>query len=154
MGVTDTCLRKAQCQILPSVETHVASVLFARNKMGFLGKLLNQIHNHSGSWESRHTFLGKHHGTFIGFLYFSLCYKRMASEFNLQREMRKTKNEQEGAHKTTQAGHSVNPFMVSGCLFTAFYQVIILGDTLSDKLPLGKISIINEKYVAFTRQKY
>lgn len=78
----------------------------------------------------------------------------MVSEFKLQREMRKTNNEHEGAHKTTQAGHSVNPFMVSGCLFTAFYQVIILRDNLSDKLPLGKISIINEKCVAFRRQKY
>lgn len=48
-------------------------------------------------------------------------YKKMASEFKLQREMRKTGNEQEGDHKTTQTGHSLHLFMVSGCLFTAFY---------------------------------
>lgn len=72
---------------------------------------------------------------------------------SIYREMRKTENEQEGAHKTTQAGHSANPFMVSGCLFTAFYQVIILGDNLSDKLPLGKFSIISEKDVAFRGEK-
>lgn len=153
MGVTDTYLRKAQCQILPSVETHVASTLFAHNKMRFLGKLLHQISNHRGRRESRHTFWGTHHATFIGFLYFSLCCKRMVSEFNLQREMRKTENEQEGTHKTTQAGHSANPFMVSGCLFTAFYQVIILGDNLSDKLLLGKFSIINEKDIVLGGEK-
>lgn len=153
MGVTDTCLRRAQCQILPSVETHVASTLFAHNKMGFLGKLLHHTRNHSGGRQSRHTFWGTHHGIFIGFLYFPLCCKRMVSEFNLQREMRKTENEQEGAHKTTQAGHSANPFTVSGCLFTAFYQVIILGLNLSDKLPLGKFSIINEKDAGFRGEK-
>lgn len=49
--------------------------------------------------------------------------------------MRKTKNKQEGGHKTTQAGHSGNPFMVSGCLWTAFYQVIRLGANSSRKLP-------------------
>lgn len=110
-------------------------------------------HAISGGRQSRHTFWGTHHGIFIGFLYFSLCCKRMVSEFNLQREMRKTENEQEGAHKTTQAGHSANPFMVSGCLFTAFYQVIILGDNLSDKVPLGKFSIINEKDAGFRGEK-
>lgn len=43
----------------------------------------------------------------------------MVLEFNLQIEMRKTENKQGGDHKTTQPGHSVNPFMVSGCLFSA-----------------------------------
>lgn len=37
---------------------------------------------------------------FIGLLYFTDHYKRIVLEFNLQREMRKTKSEQEGDHKT------------------------------------------------------
>lgn len=64
----------------------------------------------------------------------------------------KTKNEQEGDCKTTQAGHSVNPFMVTGCLFTVFYQVIIPRDNSSDKLPLGTFSVINKKYGTFRRE--
>lgn len=87
--------------------------------------------------------MGTRHGIFIGLLYVTLIKEWYQS--STQRETRKSENEQEGDHKTTQAGHSGNPVMVSGGLFTAFYQAIILGDNSSHKLPLGTFSIINKK---------
>lgn len=60
------------------------------SEVGFLGKLVNEKCRDGNSLASGLRLGGTNQRLFIGLLYFALRYRRLVSEFKLQREMRKT----------------------------------------------------------------